>query len=384
MPNLGDMTPEEKRNYLQFLKDMATQQANEGLQGMVGDAQAMEQEYIRNRPDPAAMEAARGTDTAKSHMNMLMAALNAGNGNQGAAQVYGRAAGENPEQDALKNKQGAFMDYLKGLSGLKAQKNALSLPFLQKREAEASEALQGFDQQQAQAQQKAADLAQKAEDKKLSREEREDARRQHAALMRELAAGRLGKDEKKLDQKLYHADPDYEVGQDRDLPEAIRTDLIKSYQGTTDMRKKISDLSKMLADGGRLIMADQGLQKRAKSLATDIQMRLKDPSNYNLGVLAGIDKDLLDTVIPDPKATDLTLWLQLGPELLSQAMSNIEDNYSSKMVGAGYVRKKDAPARGLQPSQAGTVKMKLPSGTIRMIKADSVEAAKKKGAVVVE
>lgn len=172
MPNLGDMTPEEKRNYLQFLKDMATQQANEGLRGMVSDAQAMEQEYARNRPDPAAMESAMGTDTAKSHMNMLMAALNAGNGNQGAAQVYGRAAGENPEQDALKNKQGAFMDYLKGLSGLKAQKNALSLPFLQKREAEASEALQGFDQQQAQAQQREKELEFKKEEGALSREQK--------------------------------------------------------------------------------------------------------------------------------------------------------------------------------------------------------------------
>lgn len=167
MPNLGDMTPEEKRSYLQFLKDMATQQANEGLQGMVGDAQAMEQEYARNRPDPAAMESARGTDTAKSHMNMLMASLNSGNGNQGAAQVYGKAAAENPEQDALKNKQGAFMDYLKGLSGLKAQKNAVAMPFLQKREADARDAVSDFDKTQATAEASRTAAEQKAKHDEL-------------------------------------------------------------------------------------------------------------------------------------------------------------------------------------------------------------------------
>jgi hypothetical protein len=272
-------------------------------------------------------------------MNMLMASLNSGNGNQGAAQVYGRAAGENPEQDALKNKQGAFMDYLKGLSGMKAQGHSLAMPFLQKRESDASEALGEFDKQQAQAQQKAAELAQKATDAKLSRDEREEARRQHAALMLELAAGKVDKEKGKVGLKLYHADPDYSVGEERDLPEAIRTDLIKSFQATTDMRKKISDLSAMLSSGGRAIVADPGLRKKAKSLATDIQMRLKDPSNYNLGVLAGIDKELLDTVIPDPNSTDLTMWMQLGPELLGQAMQNIEGNYAAKMTGAGYKKK---------------------------------------------
>jgi hypothetical protein len=33
------------------------------------------------------------------------------------------------------------------------------------------------------------------------------------------------------------------------------------------------------------------------------------------------------------------MWMQLGPELLGQAMQNIEGNYAAKMTGAGYKKK---------------------------------------------
>lgn len=392
MPNLGDMTPEEKRNYLQFLKDMATQQANEGLQGMVGDAQAMEQEYARNRPDPAAMEAARGTDAAKSHMNMLMAALNAGNGNQGAAQVYGRAAGENPEQDALKNKQGAFMDYLKGLSGLKAQKNALSLPFLQKREAEASEALQGFDQQQSQAQQKAADLAQKAEDKKLSREEREDARRQHAALMRELAGQRMATTRTNAQEKADEAAL-------QKMTKEIGPDPENFYSLIDSVSARIGGLAKPKADlpgvgrlAGRLpnwATGDEGLALRSDLRAVTNAL-LKLQSGTGVSQSERNEAQNLQG-LGDMPESQIYQGLERAKKLAASAIKARLSGFKPEVVNLYKERGGLMPEKvmgvgmeGAQQESSGKVKMRSPDGKLGLVPAAQVEAAKAQGYTVAQ
>jgi len=350
------MTPEEKRSYLQFLKDMATQQANEGLQGMVDDAQAMEQEYARNRPDPAAMDAAKTSDTARGYMHALAASIRGREGNQGAAQVYGRAAAESPEQDALKNKQGAFMDYLKGLSGLKAQKNAVALPFLQKREADARDAVSDFDKTQATAEASKTAAEQKAKHDELwaavesgKMDERQaqnqfnrwmagqtlDLKREALAQQKELASSKLGAKQDAEERELMHPDPDYSPTKIKLTPPEARK-AREAYASVDMLRQAIPELSALVDKAGRGIKLSPDELARASTLATDIQLRMKNEEVYGLGVLTGPDLSLLKKAVPEPGEINWGFMFQTGPTKLAQTLKNINTNYASKMKGAGF------------------------------------------------
>ena len=193
MPNLNDFSPDERQAYLNWLQKK--QAASEGLMSQAAsDMAGLEDQYTQNKPSEAAMQDAARSDNFGGAAYRLMAALNSGMGNQGAAQVYGSAAKERPQSSLLEDKNKQFLDYLKGLSGMQAQRYGVAIPAAQRGEANATEALGNYDKMQASSAQRELDRQQAAEreavrleDKRRSDELNASVRREGFGVQRELA-----------------------------------------------------------------------------------------------------------------------------------------------------------------------------------------------------
>lgn len=384
MPNLNDFSPDERQAYLNWLQKK--QAASDGVMTQAaGDMAGLENQYAQMKPDAAAIADAQRSDAVMAPLYGMMASIRGSEGNVAGANYYARAAQENPQQTALESKNKQFLDYLKGLSGMQAQRYGVAIPAAQKAEANATEALGNYDKLQATTEQKKQELAARADENAKNRDQRAQHDQAWTQVMAGNAADRRAQNEfnremakqsleirktnadreaekeqrasAKFDSTQKSVDPDYEVSPGYTIGDPV--ELRKSheaYRSTMTLREAIPELKGLMEKYGRGIKLSPTEMARASTLATDIQLRMKGEDQYGLGVLTGPDMEILRKAIPEPGVIDWGYLMKTGPAKLDQTLANINRNYDSHMRSIGYRR----VGGGKQPVEAKPKEVSAP------------------------
>lgn len=180
------------------------------------------------------------------------------------------------------------------------------------------------------------------------------ARQESAAAKHGAAAKKGAEKDASLFLRGYRLRPDAR-------PRATEAEHIRKAQASTDtIDASVKELEGIYRKYGTSVLPGD-VRARAEALTTDLQLSMKGPEQYALGVLAGPDMGLLEKTIPNPTGVNATLLdffsgdqnvLARYASLRSQAKRRFED----KARSLGYERgeaEREAPGANLAAPAGG-------------------------------
>lgn len=366
MPNLGQMSPEEKQAYLEYLKGLATQQKTSA------DASNQAQ---------GQMDMARSGDVGLEFGNQAGAIIQGMLGQQGSAQMFAQKANQTPLAGMAQQDAERFAQHLKDQARLgdsmgqaKIHMGARQTDLTQKAELSEQERQQALMKMLAEQQAK---KTEKTEERDFRREENAKdraSRSENARIMAALAGGRRD------DAASAKASLVPEGWEFRD-PKALKVvteGYITKIQDASKAAGDVDALAKELEDaaveaGGREALGTH--RKIADSKYQGLILRLKELEN--LGVLQKLDVDALKKLVRNPleRSAEPNSTFENDLAQLKSFRGELKSAFERTMAGKGLMR-----SGAGSTTTEDTVEMLDPeTGTKRPIFKSKVEDAKKKG-----